>query len=125
MKKLLLILLCVTMIGFTQGLGDHFKSEGHNKSKEFNFKIKTPIGFEQMEVDRPNIIQNWIKNKNDNNKLEIFLIVIKDFPEGRDVTKEEWKDYLLNEGRINDFIEVIRVLQRQSSKKIMGSNRFS
>ena len=64
------------MIGFGQ-LGDYFKSKGHPKAKGVNFKIKRPLGFEQMEANRPNIVQKWIKNPKDNNTMVQFMILIR------------------------------------------------
>ena len=53
MKKLLLILLCLPMVGFTQsdesllgdGFGDYFKTYGNPKAKGLEFKIKIPLGY--------------------------------------------------------------------------------
>ena len=55
MKKLLLILLFLPMIGFGQsnnkswlgdGLGEYFETNGNPKSKGLEFKIKIPLGYE-------------------------------------------------------------------------------
>ena len=73
MKKLLLILLCLPMIGFGQ-LGEYYKPIGHSKAKGLKFQIKKPLGFEQLEADRPNIVQKWTKNLKDIDKAITFLI---------------------------------------------------
>ncbi len=55
MKKLLLILLFLPMIGFGQsnnkswlgdGLGEYFETNGNTKSKGLDFKIKITLGYE-------------------------------------------------------------------------------
>ena len=105
MKKLLLILLCLPMIGFGQ-LGDYYKPNGHPKAKGLKFQIKTPLGFEQMEADRPNIVQKWIKHRNDNNKLVMFMVLVLNLPEEmRNISKAEWRQYLKYESGVDEFTE--------------------
>lgn len=104
MKKILLISLCFPMILFGQ-LGDYYKPVGHPKAKGLNFQIKTPLGFEQMEADRPNIVQKWIKNPKDNNTMVLFMLTVKDLPvEMQNVSQKDWRQYLKNESGIDDMI---------------------
>ena len=105
MKKLLLILLCLPFFGFGQ-LGDYYKSNGHPKAKGLNFQIKTPLGFEKMEADRPNIVQKWIKNPKDNNTMVLFMILVKNLPtELKGVSKEDWMQYLKYESGVKELTE--------------------
>ena len=107
MKKLLLILLCFPFVALSQqGLGEYYKSNNHSKAKGLNFQIKKPLGFEQMEADRPNIVQKWMKDRTDNSKLVMFMVQVRYLPEEiQDVSKKEWTQYFKNETGVNDFIE--------------------
>ena len=89
------------LIGLGQELGDYYKSNSNLKAKGLNFKIKTPLGFEQLEADRPNIVQKWIKDRENTDLMQTFLIGVKYLP--LEATKAEWKDFLLNQDGI-DFI---------------------
>ena len=80
MKKLIILLFSLPVFVFGQ-LGDYYKSNGHPKAKGLEFQIKTPLGFEQMEADRPNIVQKWVKNKSDNSKLVMFMVLVRNLPE--------------------------------------------
>ena len=101
MKKLLLILLCLPMIGFGQ-LGSYYKSKGHSKAKGLNFQIKTPLGFEQKEADRPNIVQKWTKGN------ATFMVMVKNLDqEMRNIPKKDWIDYLKNGSGLSDFTSEI------------------
>ena len=103
MKKLLLILLLLPLISFGQ-LGDYYNSEGHPKAKGLNFKIRKPLGFEQNEADRPNIVQKWEKYKTDNDKYVSLMILVKKFPsEMQGFSKDDWTQYLKNDGGVDDF----------------------
>ena len=106
MKKLLLILLCLPIIGFGQ-LGDYYKSEGHPKAKGLEFEIKTPLGFEQLEADRPNIVQKWIKNPKDNSKTVVFLLLVKDLEVEAQDQKSEWIQYLKSENGVQEMIDML------------------
>ena len=75
MRKLILLLLFIPLFSFGQ-LGEYYFSNGHPKSKGLNFQIKNPLGFEQNEADRPNIVQKWEKDKTDNNKYVAFILLI-------------------------------------------------
>ena len=72
MKKFLLLLI-IPVLSFGQFDGV-FISKNHSKSKGFNFKIKNPAGFQQMETDRPNIIQKWVKNQTNNDKIDVEIV---------------------------------------------------
>ena len=91
------------MIGFGQ-LGPYYKGNGHPKAKGLNFQIKTLLGFEQMEGDRPNIVQKWYKNKKDNSKIETCMVLVKNIDkEFVGISREDWKDYLVNQGGAKDI----------------------
>ena len=102
MKKLILLLF-IPLVSFGQ-LGGYYYSNGHPKSKGLNFQVKKPIGFEQNEADRPNIVQKWEKNKTNNDEYVSFMIIVKRLPtEMRGFEKSEWNQYLMNDGGIDDF----------------------
>ncbi len=107
MKKLIFFLLCIPFISFSQeGLGEYYKSNNHPKSKGLNFQIKKPLGFEQMEADRPNIVQKWMKDRYDNNKLVMFMVQVRYLPkEIQSVSKKEWTQYFKYETGVSDIIE--------------------
>ena len=77
--RIILLLFCISFNSFAQ-LGNVYKSNGHPKAKGLNFEIRTPLGFEQDEADRPNIVQKWSKDRTDNNKFVQFLIIVYDLP---------------------------------------------
>ena len=60
MKKLLLILLCLPIVGFGQ-LGDYYTAKDHPKAKGVDFTIKVPDGYEASEGKRTNTIQVFNK----------------------------------------------------------------
>ena len=102
MKKLILLLF-IPLVSFGQ-LGGYYYSNGHPKSKGLNFQVKKPIGFEQNEADRPNIVQKWEKNKTNNDEYVSFMIIVKRLPtEMRGFEKSEWNEYLKNDGGIDDL----------------------
>jgi hypothetical protein len=97
MKRLLLILLCVPLIGFGQ-LEDYYKSKSHPKAKGLNFQIKTPSGFEQKEADRPNIVQKWTKG------TATFMVMVKNLDqEMKNIPKKDWIDYLKYGSGVTDL----------------------
>ena len=97
MKKILVILLCCPIFVFGQ-LGDYYKSNGHTKAKGLNFQIKIPLGFEQKEADRPNIVQKWTKGNTS------FMVMVKNLDqEIKNISKNDWKDYLKNGSGLTDF----------------------
>ena len=96
--RILLLLFFISFNSFAQ-LGNVYKSNGHPKAKGLNFEIRTPLGFEQDEADRPNIVQKWSKDRTDNNKFVQFLILVYDLPEELiGVPTDEIKDYFKNGG---------------------------
>jgi len=102
MKKLILLLF-IPLLSFGQ-LGEYYYSNGHPKSKGLNFQVKKPIGFEQNEADRPNIVQKWEKNKTNNDEYVSFMIIVKRLPaEMRGFGNSEWNQYLKNEEGIDNF----------------------
>ena len=89
-------------------LGDYYKPKGHSKAKGLNFEIKTPLGFEQMEADRPNIVQKWIKNRKDNNTMVLFMVLVYNLPvELQDASQNEWKQYFKFETGVEDVSKEI------------------
>ena len=65
MKILLVFLLnIISLTGISQTsnfiLGEYITIKGHPKAKGVNMEIKTPIGWEIKEGDRPNIIKKFI-----------------------------------------------------------------
>jgi len=97
MKKLLLILLCLPMIVFGQ-LGDYYNPKGHPKAKGLNFQIKTPLGFEQQEADRPNIVQKWTKGN------VAFMVLVKNLDqELQNIPKQDWREYLKYGSGVKEF----------------------
>ena len=119
MNNLLIILIFVSFNSFGQ-LGDIYKSNGHPKAKGLNFEIRTPVGFEQDEADRPNIVQKWSKDRTDNNKFVQFLILVYDLPEELiGVPNDEIKDYLKNGG-----IEEMSALEGFSNSKYFVIDNF-
>ena len=104
MKKLVFIIsLLISFTSFGQ-LGEYYYSNGHPKSKGLNFQVKKPLGFEQNEADRPNIVQKWEKNKTNNDEYVAFMIIVKRLPaEMRGVGKSEWTQYLKDDAGIDDF----------------------
>lgn len=103
-KTILLIALLFSPIIVLGQLGEYYYSNGHPKSKGLNFQIKKPLGFEQNEADRPNIVQKWQKNKTDNNKMVSFMILVKKDIQIKSFSKEDWKQYLKNEGGVGDMV---------------------
>ncbi len=105
MKKSILflaIMLCPILV-FGQ-LGDYYSSNGHPKAKGLNFQIKKPLGFEQNEADRPNIVQKWEKNKTNNDEYLAFMIIVKKLdPEVIGFSKSDWTKYLKDDGGVKDF----------------------
>ena len=105
MKKLLLILVCLPTIGFGQ-LGEYYKPIAHPKAKGLDFQIKKPLGFEQLEADRPNIVQKWTKNLKDIDKAITFLILVNNIPkEMQNISQKEWKQYIKFEGGLKELTQ--------------------
>ena len=72
MKKLLLILLCVPLIGLGQELGDYYISEGDPKTHGLDFKIKKPIGYYQYFGTIPTTIVGFGTVEKD---IEIHFLI--------------------------------------------------
>ena len=84
-------------------LGEYYKPNSHPKAKGLNFQIKTPLGFEQMEADRPNIVQKWIKNRKDSSTV-IFGVMVENSPiELQGISQNEWMQYFKYETGVEDF----------------------
>lgn len=110
MKKLLLIsLLFITTNAFGQ-LGDYYYSSGHPKTKGLNFQIKPPRGFEQLEGERPNIVQKWSKDKTNNDKFVNVMVLVYNMPdEMKGVSRAKWKQYFKSEQGRADFVSDFEV----------------
>ena len=120
MKKLILLLLFIPLDSFSQ-LGEYYFSNGHPKSKGLNFQIKKPLGFEQSEADRPNIVQKWEKDKTDNNKYVSFMILVKKDNEIKSLSRNEWTQYLKYEGGVEDMVSG---LQNSSNSKFFTIDNY-
>ena len=88
-------------------LGEYYKPidtpSGFLKAKDLNFQIKQPLGFEQLEADRPNIVQKWIKNRKENTMV-IFMIQVNNLSyEMQDISQGEWMQYFKYGSGIDDF----------------------
>tara|TARA_B110000971_G_C19897824_1_gene448517 strand:- start:304 stop:888 length:585 start_codon:yes stop_codon:yes gene_type:complete len=107
MKKILLFVFALSPMILLGQLGEYYYSNGHPKAKGLNFQIKTPLGFEQSEADRPNIVQKWIKDGNNNDKLVLFMVLVKEDELINGLSKEEWIQCLRNEGGVKDIASEI------------------
>ena len=104
MKKIFVcIALITTTFSFAQ-LGDYYYSNNHPKAKGLNFQIKKPLGYEQSEGDRPNIVQKWIKNKTDNSKMVSFMINVRNDEVFKQYSIEFWEEYLKSKEGVEDFL---------------------
>ena len=102
MKNLIFIFLFFPILLNGQLLGDYFEPVGHPKAKGLNFKIRVPLGFEQMEADRPNIVQKWVKNKGSN--LIVFLVLVKNIPDNlKGISRQDLIQYLKFESGVQDI----------------------
>jgi len=100
MKKLLLILLCLPMIGFGQKMFDVINNP---KSKGLNFSITEPPEFERIDGKRPNILYNWLKNRDNLTTRVTISISIVELPDEMKLAKEEWIQYLKFESGVKDL----------------------
>lgn len=98
-----------------------FYSKKYPKAKGLIFKFKKPLGFEQLEGNRPNIVQKWEKERNDNlNYVSIILIVKNLDGDLNNVTTQEWTDYLKSERGRNYWTKDINNIR--NSKFIVIDN---
>ena len=72
-------------------LGDYKNYKSHPKSKGVNLKIKVPVGFEELEATRPNIIKKFYNKENN----LIYLFGVNELPHF--VTKDYARKYFFNE----------------------------
>ena len=85
----------------------------HPKSKGLNFSITEPAEFERVDGKRPNILYNWIKNRDDlTNKITISIL-IKELPEELQLTKEEWIEYLKFGRGVKDITEDLKNVNKE------------
>ena len=124
MKKLLLILLLLPLISFGQ-LGEYYSSQGHLKTKGLTVQVRKPLGFDQMEADRPNIVQKWVKDGTDNSKLVTFNILVKYLPEeAQGFSKNEWTQYLKYESGISEMVEESNELGKAENEKYVKLDNY-
>jgi len=99
------ILLLLPLTSFGQ-LGEYWSSKGNLKAKGLTFQIRVPLGFDQRDADRPNIVQKWVKDGTDNSKKVFVMTGVKYLPEEvQGFGKNEWTQYLKYEEGIDDYVE--------------------
>jgi hypothetical protein len=97
------ILLSLTSFG---QLGEYWSSKGNLKAKGLTFQVRVPLGFDQRDADRPNIVQKWVKDGTDNSKMVYVMTAVKYLPEElQGFGKNEWTQYLKYEEGIDDYVE--------------------
>ena len=84
---------------FNYELGEYFSTKNHFKAKSVNLKLKVPIGWEQKEGDRPNIVKKFVKDGN------AYLILIKENTSF--ISRREMKEILQNENYIDEYIQEV------------------
>jgi len=105
MRKVMFILLLLPLTSFGQ-LGEYWSSKGNLKAKGLTFQIRVPLGFDQRDADRPNIVQKWVKDGTDNSKKVFVMTGVKYLPEEvQGFGKNEWTQYLKYEEGIDDYVE--------------------
>jgi len=104
---MLLILLCFSYTSYSQTAEDYFYSNNHPKAKGLKFQLKKPLGFEQNEADRPNVVQKWEKYNSENDNYLTFMILVRKDESLNNFTKEEWRKYLKNDGGVEDITSEI------------------
>ena len=106
MKKYILLLI-IPLLSFGQ-LGEYYYSKGNPKAKGLNFKIKKPLGFDQMEGNRPNVVQKWTKKSTNYDSMVTFLILVKNLPiEMQNISQEEWRQFFKYEGGVEEFTQAM------------------
>jgi hypothetical protein len=98
MKKLLLILLCLPLIGFGQ-LGDYYTSDGSLKNNGLEFKLQKPNGYVQFTGQIPTTIVGF--GKKDSQVLIEFYVSIYTLEQFelqnlRNASKSELKDMIVS-----------------------------
>jgi hypothetical protein len=70
-------------------------TKGHAKAKKTDWQIKVPYSWLQLEGDRPNIIQKFVRNEGNNN-LAFIMLLVKDLPsDAREpVSSSDWDEML-------------------------------
>ena len=105
-----LIILLIPFLGFGQKI---FEVNNHPKSKGLNFSITEPISFERVDGKRPNILFNWLKNRDDLINRVTISIMINDLPKEIQMSKKEWIQYLKYDTGILDFTSNFENVQKQ------------
>ena len=95
-------LLLLTPLFSIAQLGDYYYSDNHPKAKGLNFQVKSPIGFEQKEAVRPNIVQKWDNISAD--ELMSFNILVYEDESFKDYSIDEWKEGLRDKDIREDFV---------------------
>jgi len=84
----------LTDLNFT--LGEYISIEGHPKSKDVNMKLRTPIGWEIAEGDRPNIVKKFLYKNNN------YMIIVKD--NIMFFSRNEIRELLSDDDYVNEFL---------------------
>ena len=95
-------LLLLTPLFSIAQLGDYYYSDNHPKAKGLNFQVKSPIGFEQKEAVRPNIVQKWDNISAD--ELMSFNILVYEDESFKDYSIDDWKEGLRDKDIREDFV---------------------
>tara|TARA_B110000091_G_C13662264_1_gene410107 strand:+ start:33 stop:560 length:528 start_codon:yes stop_codon:yes gene_type:complete len=107
MKKLLLILLCVPMIGFGQKnnfgtlLGDYEVIKNHPNAKGIDFIFRKPFGYNEMSHTSQNTVKLYSSGNSSTADREIIFQVFDYktyFPEGK----------YINDSSIFEMIELLK-----------------
>ena len=124
MRKVIFILLLLPLTSFGQ-LGEYWSSKGNIKAKGLTFQIRVPLGFEQRDADRPNIVQKWLKDGTDNSKIVQVMVAVKYLPEEvQGFGKNEWTQYLKYEGGIDDYAEEWKQLGSAENEKFIKLDSY-
>jgi hypothetical protein len=78
-------------------LGEYVSIKGHPKSKGVNLKLRSPVGWEFLDGDRPNIVKKFIHADN------IYLILIRD--NSTFVSRKEAKEFFSDGAAVDELIE--------------------
>tara|TARA_B100000900_G_scaffold38660_1_gene29024 strand:- start:97 stop:1155 length:1059 start_codon:yes stop_codon:yes gene_type:complete len=95
-------LLLLTPLFSIAQLGDYYYSDNHPKAKGLNFQVKSPIGFEQKEGVRPNIVQKWDKGSGDN--FESFMIIVYEDEYLTEYSIEDYKNTFKDKDTRDEYL---------------------
>ena len=95
-------LLLLTPLFSIAQLGDYYYSDNHPKAKGLNFQVKSPIGFEQKEGVRPNIVQKWDRGSGDN--FESFMIIVYEDEYLTEYSIEDYKNTFKDKDTRDEYL---------------------